>query len=186
MVTVRSCTQPLPSGKSKNPMGSATLPPAAGDVESTAKVPVGVPGGAGGDMPSAPQDSISPEARKRARAFRVMCTSAAACRTADPSLSRIGWVGRPHIRGPPGRPCRRPATTPRGKDASAPVTPKPSQALVRRILERGKDRSSRPHSPRSEAVTTGTSCRNGRIVQPICRPLRHSADRWRAFPRATC
>jgi len=35
-----------------------------------------VAGGAGGDMPSSPQDSVSPEARKRARAFRLTCPRA--------------------------------------------------------------------------------------------------------------
>src|SRR5688572_22799484 len=70
-VTVRPCTQPLPVGKSKNPAGSGTVPPAAGDADSRVKVPVGA-GGSDGDMPSSPQDSVSPEAKRRARAFRFM------------------------------------------------------------------------------------------------------------------
>src|SRR5262245_59431054 len=68
MVTVRPCTQPLPSGKSKNPAGNPTVPPAGGDVESKAKVPVG----AIESTLLSPQDSVSPETRKSARAFRVI------------------------------------------------------------------------------------------------------------------
>src|SRR5689334_13356176 len=76
MVIVRSCTQPFPVGKSKNPAGSATVPPAPGEADSSAKVPVGA-GGIDGDIPSSPQDSVSPEARRRATIFSLICQRAA-------------------------------------------------------------------------------------------------------------